>query len=301
MTCQACPDGQSLCSGFCVDLMSDPFHCGDCGTVCDATEACVVGACTSDTFRIDALETSCWLVDDTAQLDSARGPIAHGGGMLHYSGEAMVLGYDFVGGYAVTRSHVAIPTLTSDLADGQLWSLGDGQALVQNAGATVTQIVPIEVQNQLEPGTPVTLSETFVLPAGSGLFAGFGKLGVHTGTELVLIETASGAITRTPSASLNGASCQGPFFSGVLEQHADGLRMAYVQASTDAVVRTRPSDGATQVILQGTDFADMCGFAIDLSNSRWCFHLAAPSSQFDTQPGQSMAFCCGAAFTVDTP
>lgn len=300
-TCQPCPDGQTLCMGWCVDLTSDPFHCGNCGTACGADEACVMGTCLHDAFRIDALETSCWIVDDTAQIDSARGPIAFGEGMLHYGGAALVLGYDFVGGYAVQRATVAIPTLTSDLADGRLWSLGDGQGLVQNEGTTVTHIVPIEGQNQLQSGTPLALSDSFVLPAGAGLFAGFGKVGVHTGTELVLIDTGSGAVSRSPVDPIDAAACQGPFFSGVLEQHADGLRMTYVQANTDAVVRTRPSDGATQVVLQGSDFADMCGLAVNLAQNRWCFHLSEPSSEFDTQPNQSMALCCEAAFTVDVP
>lgn len=58
---------------------------------------------------------------------------------------------------------------------------------------------------------------------------------------------------------------------------------------------------ATQVVQQGTDIADMCGFTVDLVNERWCFHLVQPSSEFDIQPGQSVAYCCEAAFTVDLP
>jgi hypothetical protein len=267
--------------------------------VCAVDEVCVAGVCTSDAFRILSLDTQCWMVDDTVNIDTPKGPIAFGIGMLYYSGAALVLGYDFVGNYSVSRSHTAIPTLTSDLATGDLWALGHGQGWATSAGSTITHLVPVVAGNLLEPGTPVPLSESFVIPGGAGLFAGFGHVGVHTGTELILMETATGDVTRLASPALDAAACVGPFYSGLLEQHSGGLRLTYVQAGTDAVVRTRPSDGATQVVLQGEDLGDMCGLAVNLSNSTWCFHLSQPSTQFDTQPGQSAAFCCEATFAVD--
>lgn len=39
-TCESCG------GAFCVDLMSSPEHCGECGTVCPDTAACTDGACT---------------------------------------------------------------------------------------------------------------------------------------------------------------------------------------------------------------------------------------------------------------
>ena len=45
----ACPAGQSLCGGACVDPQTDVAHCGGCGMACSpagATGACVMGACT---------------------------------------------------------------------------------------------------------------------------------------------------------------------------------------------------------------------------------------------------------------
>lgn len=44
-----CPAGLACCveesAGRCVDLLSDPLHCGDCGQDCDSDEQCVDGAC----------------------------------------------------------------------------------------------------------------------------------------------------------------------------------------------------------------------------------------------------------------
>lgn len=42
-----CPPALDLCDGVCVDLASDPSHCGECGSVC-STGLCVEGACEDD-------------------------------------------------------------------------------------------------------------------------------------------------------------------------------------------------------------------------------------------------------------
>ncbi|HNS96128.1 MAG TPA: MXAN_6577-like cysteine-rich protein [Polyangiaceae bacterium] len=295
---QLCPPDQTLCSGHCVDTMGDVLHCGGCGNACGAEEACMAGVCTAGTFRIVSLDTQCRIVDDTSKLDAPRGPIAFGEGLVFYSGASRVLSYDFADYWAEIMSQEAIPGLTSDLASGKLWALSTNQGWAVAAGATITKIIPVINEMPLVAGTPIPLSESFQIPAGSGIFAGFGHVAVHTGTELIVIDTANGEVTRLASSALQAAPCQGPFYSGIIEMHADGMRLTYVQASTSAIVRTRPGDGATQVVLQGIDFADMCGITVDLSRSRWCFHLAQPSQEFDTQPGQSATYCCDAVFAM---
>ncbi|MGD0675921.1 MAG: hypothetical protein ABSC94_10910 [Polyangiaceae bacterium] len=44
----SCPVGLSPCSGVCVDLTSDPFHCGECKTVCPS-QICTGSACVGAT------------------------------------------------------------------------------------------------------------------------------------------------------------------------------------------------------------------------------------------------------------
>lgn len=41
----SCDLGELLCGGACVDPSGDPEHCGDCTTVCSATEVCAGGVC----------------------------------------------------------------------------------------------------------------------------------------------------------------------------------------------------------------------------------------------------------------
>ncbi len=40
-----CPANQTMCDALCVDLRSDPLHCGTCTTVCAAPPMCTNGKC----------------------------------------------------------------------------------------------------------------------------------------------------------------------------------------------------------------------------------------------------------------
>jgi hypothetical protein len=40
-----CPPAHMNCGGECVDVRSDPWHCGGCGITCAADEVCVEGVC----------------------------------------------------------------------------------------------------------------------------------------------------------------------------------------------------------------------------------------------------------------
>lgn len=42
---EGCGDAGALCGEACVDLRSDPEHCGKCDERCDADELCVAGDC----------------------------------------------------------------------------------------------------------------------------------------------------------------------------------------------------------------------------------------------------------------
>ena len=48
-TAGGCPTGHEACDGQdCVDLTSDPDHCGECGNACAEGDACAAGMCVSD-------------------------------------------------------------------------------------------------------------------------------------------------------------------------------------------------------------------------------------------------------------
>ncbi len=290
-----CPEGQTLCSDRCVDLSSDVSHCGECDAYCQPGDACVAGQCSTDIFRILALRFICTPVDATDYIDAHMGPLAISGNHLFSSGENLVLRYDISGNTAQVAGNSGIPTLTYDIAQHQMWALGDEQGWTHTAGSSITHIIPVEHPTSLNvaAGTPRILSESFVLPPGSGLFAGLGILGVHTGTEFIVIDVATGEVTRRSSPPLSAAACQGPFFFGLIEQRIDGLMLVYVQDGTDAIVRTRPVDGVTQVVEQAVWLGDMCGIVINTITERWCT-VVSERSQFDNKEGQTWAVCCWA-------
>lgn len=45
-------DGGTICTGSCVDTMSDPMHCGACGETCAARVPCVDGACADGVVQL---------------------------------------------------------------------------------------------------------------------------------------------------------------------------------------------------------------------------------------------------------
>lgn len=43
----SCATGELMCGGRCIDVTSNPSHCGACGNTCDLGRECVMGACAS--------------------------------------------------------------------------------------------------------------------------------------------------------------------------------------------------------------------------------------------------------------
>lgn len=70
-----CAEGLFPCGGVCVDLASDPFHCGGCGVICpdrpNAHPVCVDGACS---IECDAGYEDCngTMLDGCESCDVAR-------------------------------------------------------------------------------------------------------------------------------------------------------------------------------------------------------------------------------------
>jgi hypothetical protein len=43
-----CPTGSIVCTGACVNPLTDRAHCGDCTTLCTGGSECRAGACSCD-------------------------------------------------------------------------------------------------------------------------------------------------------------------------------------------------------------------------------------------------------------
>ena len=51
-TCVATLPGTVSCDGSCVDLTSDPHHCGSCGMRCSVNQTCTAGSCRCTIFDV---------------------------------------------------------------------------------------------------------------------------------------------------------------------------------------------------------------------------------------------------------
>lgn len=51
MCVAACPSGQTLCNGTCVDTSTDPSNCGTCNSTCSASSVCVTATCVNGTCQ----------------------------------------------------------------------------------------------------------------------------------------------------------------------------------------------------------------------------------------------------------
>ncbi len=75
-----CPAGRQCCGGACVDLGSDPLHCGGCAIVCNSGEACAAGVCSCPAPGMTC-DGAC--VDPTSDSDHCDGcGIACGAGQV---------------------------------------------------------------------------------------------------------------------------------------------------------------------------------------------------------------------------
>lgn len=132
---EACPTGHTACDRACVDLLTDPYHCGACGAACAPGVACLAGSCRP-------LQVACYATDEvvpvTADLGWAGDPrstpagpssiAVHGGAVFAANGypQASVSLLPIDPG--LTSRHVAVTG--SDL---QHAAVRDGVLVVSNA------------------------------------------------------------------------------------------------------------------------------------------------------------------------
>lgn len=63
-----CPEGEIECATECFDPLTDPEHCGDCETICSATEQCTEGECVS-TCAMEEIDCGGQCVDPLSSSD----------------------------------------------------------------------------------------------------------------------------------------------------------------------------------------------------------------------------------------
>jgi hypothetical protein len=299
-----CPAGRTLCNGACVDLRSDPNHCGACGSVCPSGARCELGACvttpmTGRTLRIDALlATNCRVTDHQRVTGDDRGGIAYAGNQVFYTGDTTTVAFD--------AETLAVRATAPQRLDGIFGEVTLGLPFTFASNLTPlderTSIVDALLQVSAD-GTPgrsaLPLSSTAFLDRTRndvGVFAGALRAVVTQGSRAWIIDGSEGlARPRVTTLMIppigDHVACESWAFWGVAEFFEGQTWVAYVRDDR-SIVRQNLTSGAVEVIatFEGPGLGDMCSFTVAPTRNRWYFHHEAPSFAAP-MVGETLGYC----------
>ncbi len=242
-------------------------------------------------FRVTSLGTTgCSVIEHGAASGDDKGGIAVTGTHVFYTGD---------GGAArveLDLSNLAHPdaffdSTVSNLRNGDLYGLAHNGSLLLPSGGTVSQLLPIDESTGRPSGSPIALSSTFsVADNGVGLFAGYDRIAVYSGTEAIHIELPTGRVTNLGAVTLpSPQACETWALWGIAEYHNGRLHLAYADTNDD-IVRVRVPEGTTEVITAFGDLGDTCSISAALSLDRWYFHHEN-TSELITTGNENIGYC----------
>ncbi len=238
-----------------------------------------------DPFRIASLTTNRpGAVAFRNVAGEAWGGIAVSRTQVFYSGQSATARFaqeDLSGAIGLNQRYAA---LLSDVRTGTAYALANGTNLLGSDGGTVTTLLEID-ENGLLTGGQLPLSQAIELPHWFGLFAGYGRVVVHTGTRVYDIALPAGTVTDLGPMPLpvHRGTWSGGFW-GVAE-FWDGALFLVCAKDAWTIARTRVPDGETSVVGTFENLGDTAALVVcpwrsrwyfaDASNSRICFAEAA--------------------------
>jgi hypothetical protein len=298
------------------DFLSGARTCGDCNFVCGVVEACSEGECgpaggtQPTTFKIASLGTTgCFAFQHSSATGDDRGGIATSRAGYYYNGDDALGAFQFGSTWGGEFGPAVRDGIFSNLATGDLYSLTVGGAPLEDDGCTtVDGFIRLDPFTMLPVGSATALSSSLNICGGGsprGMFAGFGFLLVHDGTNTHEINLANGNISSLGSgANLSGAStCENWAIWGVAERFGGETYMVF-RLTSNLIVRRAVSNGNTETILDlnaiedstGGAVGDMCSIAVDVARGRWVYHdeyisgmLGAPNVDTDEVVGDCPA------------
>src|SRR5262249_39849922 len=137
-----CQSPSVACSGACVDLSSDPLHCGDCSRACGVREACINGTCTpahcgsSLEFTVESEHSILAAFADGGTVIDAGGVLD--GGAVDGGGGASDGGSGDAGAISIPNELVLAPAGTGGTMDAWI-AASDG--IYRAAGALGTAML----------------------------------------------------------------------------------------------------------------------------------------------------------------
>ncbi|HXI51654.1 MAG TPA: Calx-beta domain-containing protein, partial [Candidatus Saccharimonadales bacterium] len=249
-------------------------------------------------FHIVSLSTNqCAAIEHVLVTGDDRGGIAASSSKVFCTGDDVTGRFsldDLSGGASVGARYEA---LTSNLRTETAYVLGNGSVPLSSGGGLATSLLQLDEQTGALNGGRINLSASIDLSYGTGLFAGYDRVVVHTGNHGYEISLPSGSVRDLGSLpALNHTSCESWAYWGVAEHEGSTLYLVYVKDSR-TIVRTRLPDGLTTVVETFSYLGDMCSITVSISRRRWYFHEEG-YSQF--RSGDETLGFCDASFSFGT-
>lgn len=288
------------------------------GGLVSSNATLTVQTMSQETFKVRTLTTNNLItVNPSLQAGDDRGGIAASASRVFLRGD------EYTGNFSVTNlsdaqrvqivsgvltNYPGYESLVSDLRSGRVYLLANGTIPLGITGGTVTTLLELDGTTGLTNGNSITLGTPISLPGGGlysstvGILAGWGRIGLHTGTRLYSVRISDGAVTDhgamaqpTRIASENWA------YWGLLENWGGHFYVVHTR-NAQSIVRTRVPDGVVATVATFSNLNDMANFTVGVTNGRWFFHNESVS-QFSANPnfGEELIGMADAAFIYQPP
>ena len=227
------------------------------------------------------------------------------GGIAVSASQAFVTGAAATGRFALSNLSGGSSTgfrheaIASDLKTQKVYTLASqvvpGLIVpITAAGGLVTHLMEIDgATGNLLTANTTPLSMSFSVGFGTGIFAGYERIVIHTQPggvyEIALpsgtVTVLNGLLPTPPYRSSNNGS---GWYWGTAEHFGGQDYLDYIQ-DMQSFNRQRVSDGAVTLLALLSNLSDMASFTASPANGRWYFHFEGVS-QFTPGAGPSDEF-----------
>ncbi|MFN0068006.1 MAG: M36 family metallopeptidase [Limisphaerales bacterium] len=232
-----------------------------------------VGASSAGGFRITALRaTGAIVMDHAAVTGDDAGGIAGSATHLFINGDESSAALSLDNLSDARRIGRTYWGLCSDLRTETAYVLANGSAPIGAEGGRITTLIELNGTNGALTGRRITLSQAVTVGTGTGIFSGYGRVVLHTGSGVFEIEVATGLVTDLGAMpGFEHVSAEAWAYWGVAEHFRGEVHLVYA-ANGAQIVRRRVPDGAISVVGQFTNLSDMASFTVSPARGRWYFH-----------------------------
>lgn len=225
-------------------------------------------------FKITALLTNnSKVVDHETLTGDDRGGIAISTSQAFVTGDSATARFAAAGLTGGVSLGMVRDSLCTDLRTETVYLLGNGSTPLTSSGGTVTSLIELNASTGAPSGVLLPLSQAFTMASGSGIFSGYGRIVVHTGTAVYDIYLPTGTVTaQGPMTRPAWYTSESWAIWGVAEYFEGALYLTYRELSTSRIVRARVPDGQVSVVATFSNLSDLSSFVVSPSRNRWYFH-----------------------------